>query len=256
MLKAVAARSFRRLCKAPHATARRLQQARQFAREFQEFDQLSTHSDRRFALDWKDRYPQLDDRTAETGYDQHYVLHTAWAARVLAHTQPRLHVDISSNLYFNVACSAFVPIDFYDYRPAKLELDNLKSAAADLTDLHFADASVASLSCMHVAEHIGLGRYGDPLDPDGDLKAMRELSRVLAPGGDLLFVVPVGKPRIQFNAHRIYSYEQVRGQFANLRLQEFALIPDGAPGRIKRGASSGDANSQTYGCGCFWFCRR
>jgi len=47
---------------------------------------------------------------------------------------------------------------------------------------------------MNVVEHVGLGRYGEPLDPEGDIKAMRELRRVLAPGGSLLFVVPVGRP--------------------------------------------------------------
>jgi hypothetical protein len=63
---------------------------------------------------------------------------------------------------------------------------------------------------MHVIEHIGLGRYGEALDPDGDLKAIRELVRVLAAGGNLLVVVPVGRPRIQFNAHRIYDYVEFR----------------------------------------------
>jgi hypothetical protein len=36
---------------------------------------------------------------------------------------------------------------------------------------------------MHVVEHIGLGRYGEPMDEQGDLKAIEELKRVLAPGG-------------------------------------------------------------------------
>jgi hypothetical protein len=62
---------------------------------------------------------------------------------------------------------------------------------------------------MHVVEHVGLGSYGDSLDPNGDLKAMSELKRVLSINGNLLFVVPVGKPRVMFNAHRIYSYEQI-----------------------------------------------
>ncbi len=43
--------------------------------------------------------------------------------------------------------------------------------------------SVESLSCKHVIEHIGLGRYGDVLDPGGDLKAISELKRALAVGG-------------------------------------------------------------------------
>jgi hypothetical protein len=35
---------------------------------------------------------------------------------------------------------------------------------------------------MHVVEHVGLGRYGDALDPKGDARACAELARVLAQG--------------------------------------------------------------------------
>ena len=123
---------------------------------------------------------------------RHYVYHTAWAARVLAVLKPALHVDVSSSLYFSAIASAFVPVDYYEYRPVKLTLDNFRSRTADLLALPFRDQSVPSISCMHAVEHVGLGRYGDPLDPEGDLKAMAELQRVVAPGGSLIFVVPVG----------------------------------------------------------------
>ena len=67
----------------------------------------------------------------------------------------------------------------------------------------------------------------DPLDPDGDLKAIGELVRVLSPGGDLLVATPVGKPRVQFNAHRVYDFEDFARGFAPLELLEFALIRGG-----------------------------
>jgi len=37
-------------------------------------------------------------------------------------------------------------------------------------------------------EHDGLGRYGDPLDPNGDLMAMQEMKQIIKPGmrGSLL----------------------------------------------------------------------
>lgn len=227
-----------------------------FREDFLAFEKLSADRPRRFELSWEDRYPCLDDKTASTGFDRHYVYHTAWAARVLARQTPQTHVDISSSLYFCSIVSAFIPVKFYDYRPADLQLGNLTSEAADILALPFADGSVPSLSCMHVVEHIGLGRYGDPLDPEGDLKAMRELARVLAPGGTLLFVVPVGAPKVMFNAHRIYSYAQIKSHFDGLELREFALIPDSPQdGGLIYDAPGEMADAQAYGCGCFWFRR-
>lgn len=208
----------------------------------------------RFPVLWGDRYPCLFDATGATGFDRHYVYHLAWAARVLAQTRPAEHVDISSSIYFATMVSAFIKVRYYEFRPADLRLDGLIAGAADLSGLPFADGSMPSLSCMHVVEHVGLGRYGDPLDPDGDLKAMAELKRVLAPGGDLLFVVPVGRPRVAFNAHRIYSYDQVIAYFQDLKLHQFALIPDDAQGGgIVVDAGREQADAQSYGCGCFWF---
>ena len=107
---------------------------------------------------------------------------------------------------------------------------------------------------MHVVEHIGLGRYGDPVDYDGDLKAIAELKRVVAPGGNLLFVVPTGQPKIEFNAHRIYGYRQVIAAFAGFALRQFALVTDrAADGDFVIDADPALADQQRYGCGCYWF---
>ncbi len=212
----------------------------------------------RFEIRWKNLYPCLGDKTAATSFDRHYVFHTAWAARILARTRPQEHIDISSSIYFVALVSAFIKVKFYDYRPADLKLSGLQSETADLTALPFPDMSAPSISCMHVVEHVGLGRYGDPLDYNGDLKAISELKRVLAKGGNLLFVVPVGgKPKIMFNAHRIYSYDQVISCFKELELMDFALIPEARKnGGLIEHATKEMADAQTYGCGCFWFTRR
>ena len=210
--------------------------------------------DGRFNISFKSLYPVLGDDTSDTGFDRHYVYHTSWAARKLKEINPQKHIDISSSLFFSGIVSAFVNIEFYDYRPAELYLNNLESKRGDLLNLPFDDNSIDSLSCMHVVEHIGLGRYGDPLDAKGDLKAIGQLKRVLANNGRLLFVVPVGNPRIAFNAHRIYSKEQILSYFSEFELIEFTLIPDDKKlGGLIVNPSDDILQKQSYGCGCFYF---
>lgn len=219
------------------------------------FSFLKIDKEKRFKIKLSDFYPQVKDKTIGTSFDRHYVYHTSWAARVLVETQPEKHIDISSSLFFSGIVSAFVPIEFYDFRPADLRLSNLKSAHGDLMNLPFETDSVDSLSCMHTVEHIGLGRYGDPLDPDGDVKACRELARVLAKNGSLLFVTPVAEnPKIEWNAHRIYLYQQVLNLFPELKLKEFSLIPEAeSKGGLIRNADTSLIEGEGYACGCFHF---
>jgi len=198
--------------------------------------------------------PYLYDNTVNTGIEPHYTYHPAWAARVLAIIKPEKHIDISSITSFGTLVSAFIPVEFYDYRPANIHLSNYTSGHADLTSLNFKSNSIYSLSCMHTVEHIGLGRYGDPIDIDGDKKAMKELERVLAFGGNLLFVVPIGDSRIEFNAHRVYSYHEIIENFQGLILKEFSLIPDDFEqiGYVTNPTEE-FIDKQHWGCGCFWF---
>lgn len=214
---------------------------------------------KRFTIKSSDLYPCIKDKTVGTGYDRHYVYHTSWAARVVKEIAPEFHIDISSSLFFCGIVSAFVPVHFYDYRPADLRLEGLTTKKGNLHALPFADNSVVSLSCMHTIEHIGLGRYGDPIDPEGDLKAIQELKRVVAPGGSLIVVVPVGAPRIEFNAHRIYSYEQILSYVADneYSLKEFSFIPEfEAEGGLMRHADPALVSRERYACGCFWFIKK
>ena len=213
----------------------------------------SKDKSKRFSISFFDIFPCLFENIPYTSFDTHYVYHTAWAARKVNEINSDVHVDISSSLYFSSILSAFKKVKFYDFRPAKLNLSNLESSRANLLNLHFEDNSIDSLSCMHTVEHVGLGRYGDQIDPDGDIKAVKELSRVVSKGGSLLFVVPIGKPKIEFNAHRIYSYDMVINMFPDFSIKEFSLIPDNAlsSGMIYD-ATKEDSDKQNHGCGCFW----
>ena len=50
-----------------------------------------------------------------------------------------------------------------------------------------------SISCLHALEHFGLGRYNDPLDPNGHLKGFNNMVKMLKRGGKLYISFPIMK---------------------------------------------------------------
>lgn len=198
-----------------------------------------------------DSYPCIHDATKTTAFDAHYLYQDVWAARHIRESGARLHVDVASRVDFAAFLTAIVNVIFCDLRPLRARIEGMKCVQADVLNLPFRDCSVGSLSCLHVAEHVGLGRYGDALDPMGTAKTAAELCRVLAPGGSLYFSVPVGKERLCYNAHRIHSPQRIRALFDGLRLEEFSAIDD--RGEFHKGVELHSVEASRYACGLFRF---
>ncbi len=218
-----------------------------FIRDWRAYKQLPQAEPLRLT----DAYPQLHDRTAVSPFDPHYFYVNAWAMRRITATKPAGHVDVASQVMLANLLAAVLPVLFVDYRPLHAALSGLTSLSGSILALPFAANSVTSLSCLHVAEHIGLGRYGDPLDPLGSRHAAAELARVLAPGGNLYFALPVGRPRVQFNAHRIHDPHTICAYFAGLDLVEFCGVDD--HGRFQENIDPAVLANSRYACGLFWF---
>tara|TARA_B100000161_G_scaffold168084_1_gene120268 strand:+ start:1517 stop:2278 length:762 start_codon:yes stop_codon:yes gene_type:complete len=66
-------------------------------------------------------------------------------------------------------------------------------------------------------EHSGLGRYGDPLDPNGDIKTMNNIYKNLSEDGLVIWGAPVGKDAVTWNAHRIYGPNRLPLIFNNFK---------------------------------------
>lgn len=70
-------------------------------------------------------------------------------------------------------------------------------------------------------EHDGLGRYGDPISPDADFKAMNKVKSMLKPGGLLFLAVPVGQDKLVWNVHRIYGSIRLKKLLEGWRIIDY-----------------------------------
>ena len=172
---------------------------------------------------WSDLDIQINDWHSTTPIS-YYFYQDTWAFHKVAQTPPAFHVDIGSTALLVGCFAALAPTISVDVRPLAASVPNLGAISGLITQLPFKNNSVPSLSSLCVIEHIGLGRYGDPLDPMGSQRAAEELVRVLAPGGNLFISAPCGRDYIAFNAHRSFEEEHFVAMFPGLTLKEFVLV--------------------------------
>ncbi len=236
---------FLRTLKRKHGILATMKEFAGFCRDWRSYRKLSRNSS--FALETGDIYPRLFDKTSTTGIDPVYFYQDTWCARKLFENKPIHHVDVGSKADLVGTISQFVPTTMVDIRPLEVTLPELSFIKGSILNLPFKDNEVSSLSSICVIEHIGLGRYGDPLDPFGSEKAAKELVRVLAPGGSLYISVPIdSKNKVYFNAHRAFTRDHILKIFSPLKLIEEKYV---------YGMNLDDFYNlaKKFGTGLFWF---
>jgi hypothetical protein len=81
---------------------------------------------------------------------------------------------------------------------------------------------------------------------------MASLERVLANRGRLYFSTPLGRQRLEFNAHRVLGPDTVLSQFQRLRLVSVSYVDDDS--RFHENVPPDEIPRQMdYGCGLFEF---
>jgi Caenorhabditis protein of unknown function, DUF268 len=206
-----------------------------------------------FKLHFQNLHPCLSDRYAEAGVaDGDYFHQDLWAARKIFKSMPNDHWDIGSRVDgFISHLLTFRSVNVIDIRDLKSQVQGLTFYQGDITCLQVSANSIVSLSCLHAMEHVGLGRYGDPIDPTGYKKGMLELQRILAPGGKLYFSVPIGRERVEFNAQRVFHPKTIIELFNELELVEFAVVDES--GNLIESAKWEDFCDVRRACGLFMF---
>lgn len=238
----------------PETLLRLLRTAPAIYREYRAFRRMAGPG-----VDVKLTHLCVRDRYADAGTAKgHYFHQDLYVARRIYENKPARHVDVGSAIHGFVAhVAVFREIEVFDIRAMPNTARNIRFQQMDLQQpsLEYR-AYCDSLSCLHALEHFGLGRYGDPLDVNGHVKGLASLAAMLKPGGRLYLSVPIGRDRVEFNAHRVFSpatlLNLLRPQFD---LVKFAYVNDA--GDLVEDVELTDetaarlARDVVYGCGMF-----
>lgn len=183
-------------------------------------------------FDIKEKYmwPVIKDKYAFAGSIGNYFWQDLWAARLVVKTGIKQHFDIGSRLDGFIAhlLAADIDVTMIDVREFPGEVERLHTIVDDATSLRqIADESIESMSALCSLEHFGLGRYGDPVDPEACFKCFENIQRKLKKGGRLYISLPIGHERVEFNAHRVFYASTIVKCFATLKLEEFSCACNG-----------------------------
>lgn len=203
--------------------------------------------------------PCLGERFSESELASGQYFHQdLLVARKLFLSNPEKHVDIGSRVDGFVAhVASFRPIEVLDIRPLSANIKNITFTQVDMMSpvkdslVDYCD----SLSSLHAIEHFGLGRYGDAVNYEGYINGLENFSRILQKNGKFYFSVPIGKMRIEFNAHRVFSVAYLLEYFEDkYTINSFSYIDDKGDLHENVTLTKNDIQNNfgcRYGCGVF-----
>lgn len=179
-------------------------------------------------------FPVVDEFFSSAGTASgHYFHQDLFVANQIYRSRPDLHLDIGSRVDGFVAhlLSFEQRVLLGDVRSIEIKNPNISFVLMDLTSEINSSmvGKYSSISCLHAIEHMGLGRYGDPVNVLGHYKALQHLSQLLSGDGILYLSYPAGaESRIEYNAHRVISFAESRYMFNvnGLDVKGFAYVDD------------------------------
>ena len=134
-------------------------------------------------------WPIVKDKYVYAGTISNYFWQDLWAARLIYRSKVNKHFDIGSRVDGFLAHLLAMDIDVtvIDIRKFPGKVEGLHTIVDDATKLEqVEDNSIESMSALCSLEHFGLGRYGDPIDPEACFKCFKEIQRKIMGGGKLI----------------------------------------------------------------------
>ncbi len=121
-----------------------------------------------------------------------------------------------------------VEVTVLDQRAYPFRRPRLRTIRADVLKDTLDAGPFDAVISVSTIEHVGLGRYGDVVDADGDRSAVSRLWSMVRPGGRLIATVPAGAPATQ-RGYRVYDEARVRATFPNVTATRW-FMKDGREG--------------------------
>ena len=133
------------------------------------------------------------------------------------------NIKISSGRILDVGSTAsnmlrdFLPkeieINGIDLNSKEISDSSIKFSVGDIRKTNYEDNYFDVISCISTLEHIGVsGRYGSDEDHQGDLKAVKEMARIIKPDGTMLITVPYGINDV-LPINKLYNKERINELF-------------------------------------------
>jgi len=203
-------------------------------------------------------YPMLDDFKDNAGNIKNHLFHAdLLTSQKVFQKNPIKHLDIGSRIDGVVAqIASYRELDLLDIRNIDINPHrNINFIKKDLLQVkevkdHEKYDSISSIGCI---AHVGLGRYGDKIDPNGYKKAIKTINILSKDNSTIYILAPVGKEGVEFNAHWIFNPKEIIEEFKkyNFDLQEFHLIDD--EGNLILNSSLDQTKNLNFGGGYFIF---
>lgn len=232
-----------------------------YLRDYKNYKSKAKTAENAFPI--KKMIPLLTDHLEQSGVASGQYFHQdIYVARRIFQQNPNRHIDVASRVDSFVAhVSVFRSIEVVDIRELTTTAKNINFLQADLMSPGLEEklGQSDSVSCLHAIEHFGLGRYGDPIDPDGHIKGLMNLGALVKENGILYVSIPIGPERVEFNGHRIFNVTTVPHILReSFKLEVFSYIDDA--GEIFEDVPIEDALNQpnfgcNFGCGIYEFRR-
>jgi len=154
------------------------------------------------------------------------VIEYPFAVQKLGSAQGKKVLDIGCTSKWNVLPAMLAELGWevygIDIREMKFRHPNFHFVGEDIRHTSFPNDFFDSVCAISTIEHIGLGgRFGvNKDDPQGDVKAVREVQRIIRPGGTFLVTVPYGQRALVHPLHKVYDKAQLKELFGAWRTKQ------------------------------------